>query len=224
MKYSCIRKGIFIRRSNRFIAEVEVDGRICVCHVKNTGRCRELLVEGTEVILDRPESASRKTEYDLVAVYKNGMLINMDSQAPNKAFGEWAGEYFKGATLIKPECKYKNSRFDFYIEVGERKIFAEVKGVTLEENRVVMFPDAPTERGVKHVNELIDAADNGYEAYIFFVIQMENCRYFTPNEKTYPEFAQVLRRARDRGVHIRAVNCKIGEDSIEIDRDVEIRL
>ena len=223
MKYSCVRKGVFISRPNRFIAEVEIEGIKHICHVKNTGRCKELLTEGAEVILEKPENTSRKTEYDLVAVYKNGMLINMDSQAPNKVFGEWAGKYFSRATLIKPEHKYKNSRFDFYIEEADRKILIEVKGVTLEENGVVMFPDAPTERGVKHLRELIDAANNGYEAYIFFVIQMERCRYFTPNRSTHPEFADVLELASKSGVNVRAVNCRVTESGLEIDRMVDVR-
>ena len=222
MRYNGVVKGRFIRRPNRFVAEVEIDGSICVCHVKNTGRCRELLVEGAEVILERSGNSARRTQYDLVAVYKGDMLINMDSQAPNKVFGEWADKYFEGVTLIKPECKYKNSRFDFYIEAGERKIFVEVKGVTLESDGVVMFPDAPTERGVKHVNELCEAICEGYEAYVFFVVQMDRCRYFTPNRATHPELADALRRAEEMGVKVRAVTCRVGEDSLEIDREVQV--
>lgn len=223
MRYNSVRKGKFICRPNRFVAEVEIDGERHICHVKNTGRCRELLTEGADVILEKTENTVRKTEYDLVAVYKNGMLINMDSQAPNKVFGEWARKYFPEAILIKPEYKYKNSRFDFYIEEKDRKILIEVKGVTLEENGVVMFPDAPTERGVKHVRELIDATGNGYEAYIFFVIQMEKCGYFTPNRATHPEFAGVLELASKRGVNVMALNCLVSEDGLEIDRMVEVK-
>lgn len=223
MRYNCIRKGRFICRTNRFVAEVEIDGVRHICHVKNTGRCKELLLQGAEVILEKTENTARKTEYDLVAVYKNGMLINMDSQAPNKVFGEWARKYFPDATLIKPEYKYKNSRFDFYIEEQDKKILIEVKGVTLEENGVVMFPDAPTERGVKHVRELIDAVSNGYEAYIFFVIQMEKCRYFTPNRATHLEFAEVLELASKSGVNVRAVNCRVSENGLDIDRMIEVK-
>lgn len=224
MRYRKTEKGIFISRPNRFVAKVNIDGREVVCHVKNTGRCKELLVDGAQVILEESESEARKTPYDLVAVYKGENLINMDSQAPNKVFGEWIPKYFRGVTLVKPECTYKNSRFDFYIEAGERKIFVEVKGVTLEEEGVVMFPDAPTARGVKHINELIDARENGYEAYIFFVVQMEKCRYFTPNRRTHAAFADALSEAEKRGVNIRAVNCKVREDGLVIEGLVEVRI
>ena len=226
MKYTNIKTGKFIDRPNRFIATIEVDGNIEKAHVKNTGRCRELLIPGVDVILEGSDNPSRKTKYDLVAVYKEGELINMDSQAPNRVFGEWAAEhgYFGKCPSIRPELKYKNSRFDFYIESDGRKIFTEVKGVTLEENGVVLFPDAPTERGVKHVNELIDAAKNGYEAYIFFVIQMKNCSYFTPNRRTHPDFAEVLVKAKENGVNIQAVNCTVTPDSMEICDFVEVIL
>lgn len=226
MKYKNTIEGIFISRPNRFIAHVSVNGATLICHVKNTGRCRELLVPGCRVILEDSNNPLRKTKYDLIAVYKGDKLINMDSQAPNKVVGEWlaAGALSGGVTLIKPECIYRNSRFDFYIEADGRKIFAEVKGVTLEENGVVLFPDAPTERGVKHINELIDAVKNGYEAYIFFVIQMRECLYFTPNEKTHPEFAEALRLAARSGVHIRALNCSVCEDEISIVEEVTVKL
>lgn len=226
MKYRNITYGKFISRPNRFIAIADVDGKTEVCHVKNTGRCRELLIPGVDVILEGSDNPSRKTKYDLVAVYKEGELINIDSQAPNRVFGEWAAEhgYFGKCPSIRPESKYKNSRFDFYIESDGRKIFTEVKGVTLEENGVVLFPDAPTERGVKHVNELIDAAKNGYEAYIFFVIQMKNCSYFTPNRRTHPDFAEVLVKAKENGVNIQAVNCTVTPDSMEICDFVEVIL
>jgi sugar fermentation stimulation protein A len=226
MKYKNTRQGKFISRPNRFIANVKVGGETVVCHVKNTGRCRELLLPDSTVILDYPSSPNRKTPCDLIAVYKGDKLINMDSQAPNKVIGEWlaSGGLSKGITLIKPECTYKNSRFDFYIEADGKKIFAEVKGVTLEESGVVLFPDAPTERGVKHIGELIDAVKNGYEAYIFFVIQMRDCLYFAPNEKMHPEFAEALRLAKESGVNIRALNCAVGEDEMSIIGDVEVRL
>ena len=158
MKYENIIKARFISRPNRFIAEVEIDGNIEIAHVKNTGRCKELLTEGTTVYVQKSDNPARKTKYDLITVVKNGMLINMDSQAPNKVFGEWVsqGNFAANVDLIKPECKYGNSRFDFYIEAGGRKIFAEIKGVTLEEEGIVMFPDAPTERGIKHIKELCE--------------------------------------------------------------------
>lgn len=226
MRYGRIKKGRFIARPNRFIAYVDIDGETAVCHVKNTGRCRELLTESATVVLECPEGRERKTEYDLIAVYKGDMLINMDSQAPNKVFAEWAAEsgYFGEAPRIYPERRYGDSRFDFYIESGERRIFVEVKGVTLENDGVLMFPDAPTERGVKHVRELVRAIDDGYEAYIFFVAQMEECRYFTPNRETHPEFADALAEAAERGVRVVAVTCKVGEDSLCIDREAETRI
>ena len=226
MKYKNIRDGVFLLRPNRFIAEVMVGGKREICHVKNTGRCRELLFAGARVILEESENPSRKTRYDLVAVYKGSELINIDSISPNKVFGEWVNSsgYFGNPNLIKPECKYKNSRFDFDIENENRRIFAEIKGVTLEENGVVMFPDAPTERGLKHINELVDAKENGYEAYAFFIIQMKNCRYFTPNRNTHPEFADSLIHDKEKGVNLRALNCTVTPNSIEIDDFVEILL
>lgn len=226
MKYKNKINGIFIARPNRFIAEVEVDGEKKVCHVKNTGRCRELLIEGVKVILEKTDNPTRKTEYDLIGVYKNNELINIDSQAPNKVFGEWVekGIYFKNITLIKPECKYKNSRFDYFIEADGRKIFVEVKGVTLEKDGVVLFPDAPTERGVKHINELIDAKENGFDAYIFFVVQMKKCKYFTPNVQTDPKFAEALKLAKNKGVNICCVNCNVCEEGFDIDGFVDVVL
>ena len=226
MKYKRIREGKFISRPNRFIANIEIDGKTEVCHVKNTGRCKELLVRGAAVYVQETENPERKTKYDLISVYKDGKLINMDSQAPNKVFGEWAQNsgYFKNITLIKPECKYKNSRFDFYIEADGRKIFVEVKGVTLENDGVVSFPDAPTERGVKHIKELVEAVENGYDACIFFIVQMTDCRYFVPNKTTHPEFADALVSAGNSGVDIKALNCIVTPDTLEAFRFVETHL
>ena len=219
-------RGTFISRPNRFIAHVQIDGKVQICHVKNTGRCKELLIPGCRVILEKASFTSRKTAYDLIAVYKSGKLINIDSQAPNKIFREWVedGNFLEPITFIKPEYTYKNSRFDFYIESGSRKVFVEVKGVTLEENGIVLFPDAPTDRGIKHLKELMDAAENGYEAYIYFIIQMKNCTYFTPNCATHPEFADTLSIAHRKGVNIRAVCCDISEDSITIYKSVDVIL
>lgn len=216
MKYTNIYHGKFISRPNRFIAYIEISGKTEVCHVKNTGRCKELLIEGADVFVQKSANPLRKTAYDLISVYKNGMLINMDSQAPNKVFHEWAKDsgFFGEISTIKPEYKYKNSRFDFYIESGERKILVEVKGVTLENEGVVSFPDAPTERGVKHLNELIDAKKNGFETYVFFIIQMERCKYFAPNRKNHPEFADILLKAKKEGVGIRALKCKVSKTEI----------
>lgn len=227
MRYANVIKGRFISRPNRFIANADIGGKVVVCHVKNTGRCRELLTENAVVILeyfDREKHPARKTEYDLIAVYKNDMLINMDSQSPNKAVMEFIPKLFENVTLIRPEKVYGESRFDFYIEAGERRIFMEVKGCTLENDGVCSFPDAPTERGVKHVNELMKCIDDGYEAYIFFVIQMNRAEYFTPNRENHPEFADALKRAADKGVHILAYTCDVGEDSMVIDRPVRIKL
>ena len=226
MKYKRIREGKFISRPNRFIANIEIDGKTEVCHVKNTGRCKELLVRGAAVYVQETENPERKTKYDLISVYKGEQLINMDSQAPNTVFGDWAQNsgYFKNITLIKPECKYKNSRFDFYIEADGRKIFVEVKGVTLENDGVVSFPDAPTERGVKHIKELVEAVENGYDACIFFIVQMTDCRYFVPNKTTHPEFADALVSAGNSGVDIKALNCIVTPDTLEAFRFVEIHL
>jgi len=224
MKYQNIKRGIFIDRPNRFIAYVEIDGKQEICHVKNTGRCRELLIEGARVVLERSANPNRKTAYDLIAVYKGDLLINIDSQAPNRVMEEWLREsgYFGEVLQIRPECTYGASRFDFYLETHDRRIFAEVKGVTLEEDGVLSFPDAPTERGIKHLRELIEAKENGYDAYVFFVIQMEQCRYFTPNKKTHPAFAEALKEATERGVSVCALNCLVTEDSLRIDRFVEV--
>lgn len=226
MQYGQIVTGYFLDRPNRFIANVEVDGEKKICHVKNTGRCRELLTPRAKVILAKGENPNRKTEYDLVAVYKGDRLINLDSQAPNAVFGEWVKQsgYFSDLHFVRPECTYQNSRFDFYLEAGERKIFVEVKGVTLEQNGVVMFPDAPTLRGSKHLRELTDAVKNGYEAFVFFVIQMDECSYFTPNRQTDPDFANALTLAASEGVQLRAVTCRVWERGLEIDGFTEIRL
>lgn len=226
MKYDNILPAKFISRPNRFIAEIEVEGKCEISHVKNTGRCKELLTPGARVYVQKSDNLSRKTKYDLISVYKGQELINMDSQAPNKVFGEWVseGRFINNLSLIKPECKYKNSRFDFYIEADQRKIFVEIKGVTLEENGVVMFPDAPTERGVKHIRELCECIEDGYEAYIFFIIQMKNCSYFTPNRITHPELADALIEAKKKGVNINALNCIVKPDELKVERFVEIRL
>ena len=226
MKYENVVKGQFLSRPNRFIADVLINGKAEVCHVKNTGRCKELLIPNCTVYLDKSSNTDRKTKYDLIAVQKGEMLINIDSQAPNKVFGEWIenGDYFKNIIKIKPECKYKNSRFDFYIETEDRKIFAEIKGVTLEEYGVVKFPDAPTERGVKHIKELCDAVKNGYDAYIFFIVQMEECKYFTPNRNTHPEFADALIAAQKCGVNIKCLNCIVEPDKLIIKDFVDVKL
>lgn len=226
MKYENIIKGKFIARPNRFIAHVEVNGKIEICHVKNTGRCKELLIPGVTVFVQESDNPKRKTKFSLIGVIKGERLINIDSQIPNKAIHEWIlkGNLFEKVTLVKPEKTYNKSRFDFYIETKEKKIFMEVKGVTLEDNNIVRFPDAPTERGIKHVNELCDCVKEGYEAYIIFVIQMKDVSYFEPNDETHKEFGEALRKAKKLGVNIIAVDCEVTKDSIEIAEYVEVRV
>lgn len=226
MQYGKILPARFLARPNRFVARVEAEGQELVCHVKNTGRCRELLVPGATVWLEESPNPNRKTKYDLIAVEKGSRLINMDAQAPNQVFREWAeaGGFRKGLTLLRPETTYRSSRFDFYWESSEKRGFVEVKGVTLEEDGVVRFPDAPTLRGVKHLEELILAHEAGYEAAVCFVIQMEDVRWFAPNDTTHPEFGQALRQAAAAGVEVLAMDCAVTPGSLEIRSPVPIRL
>ena len=223
MEYGKMVEARFLRRVNRFTAFVELNGQEEMVHVKNTGRCKELLTDGAEIYLQHFENTNRKTKYDVIAVKKGDRLINMDSQAPNKVFYEWASSYFDNITLLKPECKYKNSRFDCYIETENKKIFAEVKGVTLENDGVVMFPDAPTERGVKHINELIEAQNEGYGTYIVFVVQMDNVKYLTPNRATHSEFADALLKAQMHGVKILCLDCIVKEDELKIKSQIKYK-
>ena len=226
MKYENTKRAVFLDRPNRFIAHVDLNGQTETVHVKNTGRCKELLIPGTEVILEESVNPARKTKYDLICVNKSGRWINMDSQVPNKAAAEWirAGRLFPEEVTLKTEKVYGNSRFDIYVESPCRKAFIEVKGVTLEENDIARFPDAPTQRGVKHVEELIRCQEDGYEAYLLFVIQMKGIREFEPNWSTYPQFGEVLQKAQNAGVHLLAYDCLIREDYIEIQDPVPIRL
>lgn len=216
----------FLSRPNRFVAQVELDGVETTVHVKNTGRCRELLVPGARVWLVKSDNPSRKTAYDLVAVEKGDRLINMDSQAPNAVFGEWAqaGCFVPGLTLLKPEYKHGDSRFDFYWEAGDRKGFVEVKGVTLEQDGAVYFPDAPTQRGIKHLHGLTTCLDEGYEAAVCFVIQMEQADFFSPNDETHPAFGEALRQAHAAGVRVLALSCSVTPDSLSISAPVPVRL
>ena len=226
MRYERIEKAVFLERPNRFIAYTELNGRKETVHVKNTGRCAELLVPGASVYIQRSANPDRKTKWDLISVEKGERMINMDSQIPNRLVEEWirGGHLFRDVTLVRPETTYGNSRFDLYVEAEGKRIFIEVKGVTLEENGVCRFPDAPSERAVKHLEELILAKQEGYETYVFFVIQMKDVRYFTPNTDTHPAFAEALRRAAAAGVHILAYDCTVSPDSIEIDSPVDIVL
>ncbi len=223
MKYHNVKKGTFIERLNRFIALVEIDGKEERCHVKNTGRCKELFLPGTTVYLFVSDNPNRKTKYDLVTVEKNGFLINVDSQAPNSVFSEWAWDNISHLTFLKPEVTKGDSRFDFYFEAGNRKVYTEVKGVTLEENGVVRFPDAPTERGVKHLRGLMRLKEEGYDAQVVFVVQMERATYFSPNDETHPQFGAVLREAAASGVGVRAFVCKILPDEIRINGEIEVK-
>lgn len=220
MIYKEIRTATFIRRPNRFIAHVLVDGKEEVVHVKNTGRCRELLYEDARVILECSANKNRKTAYDLVGVYKENLgWVNIDSQAPNKVVNEWLkneNNVFKDITFIKPEYVYGNSRIDFYLEQGDRKILMEVKGCTLEIDGKGYFPDAPTVRGVKHLKELIKATGEGYECYVAFVIAMEGVREVYANETTHKEFAVALEEAKNAGVKVLNLQCKVTENELRI--------
>ena len=218
MKYKKIIKGIFIERPNRFIAKVLINGNVETCHVLNTGRCKELLTNGATVYLEKSDNINRKTKYDLVKVIKGDKLINMDSIAPNKVAEEFFKKHFDN---VLHEVKYKNSRFDLFVN-GDT--FIEVKGVTLEKDNIAMFPDAPTDRGRKHIYELIDAVKNGYNAKIMFVIQFKGAKKFIPNYKTDPEFKQALMLAKENGVEILAYDCIVTEDALTINERVEVCL
>ena len=226
MIYENILPAVFVDRPNRFIAHVELNGRLEVCHVKNTGRCRELLIPGCRVYVQHQSSPTRKTAYDLIAVEKGERLLNMDANAPNRVFNEYvrAGRFLRGWSVIRPETTHGESRFDFYLESPGHRLFAEVKGVTLEDDGVMRFPDAPTERGVKHLEGLARCVQEGYEAWAVFVIQTEDVRWMEPNRRTHPAFADAMRHAAQAGVHLLALDCHTEPDRLEICRPVEIRL
>lgn len=232
MRYGNIIEGKFLSRPNRFIATVIVNGDEETVHVKNTGRCRELLKSGVTVYLEKAANPNRKTAYDLVAVKKRRdgkpeLLVNMDSQIPNDIAYEWLqGEnpLFSDNASIRREVTFGESRFDLYVEDGTRKAFVEVKGVTLEHEGHALFPDAPTERGVKHINELIRAKECGYEAYLLFIIQMEEIHTFSPHREMHPEFAEALELAASRGVKLLAMDCRVAPDEIKIRREVRVEL
>lgn len=213
MTYTDTRTGIFRARPNRFIAIVEIDGTDTVCHVKNTGRCKELLVPGCTVVLQHAADPGRKTAYDLIAVYKGDRLINMDSQAPNAVAAAYLAQHFPGA-LIRREVTYGDSRLDFYVEEGQNRWLIEVKGCTLERDNVGYFPDAPTERGVKHLQHLIRAVEEGYRAAVLFIIQMEGIAAIRPNDATHPAFGDALRQAAAAGVKVWAVDCAVTPDTL----------
>ena len=225
MQYENMVPGVFLERPNRFIAHIQIDGIPQVCHVKNTGRCKELLPAGAEVFCHYSDNPSRKTRYDLITVKKGQRLINMDSQAPNTAAAEWLrGGGLGEITELRPETTQGASRFDFSFRKDGRQCFLEVKGVTLEKDGICAFPDAPTERGAKHLRELTALAQEGYGAYVLFVIQMEQVQCLHPNDDTDPAFGQALRQAAAAGVQILAMDCLVTKDTITIHAPVEVRL
>ena len=225
MRYANTVPGIFRKRPNRFIAHVEINGQEQVVHVKNTGRCRELLVPGAAVWCQRSDNPARKTRYDLIAVKKGSRLINMDSQAPNTAAREWLESGGLGKIEnLRQETVHGDSRFDFSFTLEGKPCFLEVKGVTLEDDGVCAFPDAPTERGAKHLRGLAEAVRQGYGAYVLFVIQMADVKYLHPNDRTDPDFGAALREAAAQGVNILAVECRVSEDTMEISGSVPVHL
>lgn len=224
MRYGRTLRAEFVDRPNRFIANVILNGERVTCHVKNTGRCRELLIKGATVILQVSDNPQRKTKYDIIAVYKGGRLINIDSQVPNAVVEEGLPGIglIPGLKTLRREVFHGDSRFDLYAE-AEKECFIEVKGVTLERDGTVMFPDAPTERGVKHLKGLMRCIDEGYDAYLFLLIQTSDVDHFTPNYETHEEFGIVLEQAAEKGVHVVAYDCDVTEDSISLGKEVGIR-
>ena len=225
MKYGKMVKGIFLSRPNRFIAKIEIAGKEETVHVKNTGRCRELLPPGAEVWCEVSNNPNRKTKYDLITVRKGERLINMDSQAPNAAAKEWLLSGGLGQVEdLKPETFHGDSRFDFSFTLDGKPCLMEVKGVTLENDGVCAFPDAPTERGAKHLRGLTQAVKDGYTAFVLFVIQMPDVKYLHPNDKTDPAFGAALREAAENGVNVLAMDCAVTEDEMHIRLPVLVRL
>ena len=224
MVYDNMACGVFVDRPNRFIAHVIVDGQVQVCHVKNTGRCRELLTPGAEVYVQRAANPDRKTKYDLIAVKKGDLLINMDAAAPNTVAGEYLPKLFPDIRSLRPETVFGQSRLDFMAETDSGRLYVEVKGVTLERDGVAMFPDAPTERGVKHLRELVRCVEAGHRAAVLFIVQMKPVRCMMPNDGTHPQFGEALRFAKNAGVTVAAVDCIVTPDSITADEPVEVVL
>ena len=224
MQYQNVKFGIFESRPNRFIANIQQDGESIVCHVKNTGRCGELLIPGAKVAVEESANPKRKTRYDLVSVEKAGRWVNIDSQIPNLIVEQWIASsgFFSEKCQICREKKYGKSRFDLYVQDGERRAFVEVNGVTLEEDGVARFPDAPTLRGIKHLEELIQCLSDGYEAYLIFLIQLKGVHYLEPNWKTHRGFGETLLRAKRAGVKILAYDCQVEPDKIFIDQPVPV--
>ena len=224
MRYGEILPAVFLSRPNRFIAHVLVEGEEVVCHVKNTGRCRELLRPEARVWLEKGTNPKRKTAYDLVTVEKGHRLVNMDAQAPNKIFGEWALRLEAGIRSVRPEVAFGDSRLDFLLETEQGRHYVEVKGVTLEEGGHVFFPDAPTERGVRHLHTLMRAVEQGHRATVFFVVQMADVLDFSPNDSTDPAFGQALRQAAAAGVQVLAFTCQVTPEEVTMDRQIPVIL
>ena len=225
MEYKNIVPGVFLARPNRFIAHIEIDGQVEICHVKNTGRCRELLPVGAKVWCEKSDNPDRKTQYDLISVEKGSRIINMDSQAPNAAAKEWLEQGGLGNIAnLKPESRHGDSRFDFSFTKDGKPCFLEVKGVTLENDGVCAFPDAPTTRGAKHLRELTSLVKEGYGAYVLFVIQMADVQYLHPNDVTDLGFGAALREAAAAGVTVLAMDCQVTEDTLVIRQPVEVLL
>ena len=225
MHYDNMTPGIFLARPNRFIAHIEINGAVEICHVKNTGRCRELLIPGCTVWCQRSDNLNRKTKFDLIAVRKGDRLINMDSQAPNTAAGEWLASGGLGELSdLRAEVKHGDSRYDFSFVKDGRRCFLEVKGCTLEQDGICAFPDAPTERGAKHIRGLTAAARDGYGAYILFVIQMSDVKYIRPHDETDPDFGAALREAAQNGVHVLGMDCAVTPDTMQIRLPVLVKL
>ena len=224
MRYGEILPAVFLSRPNRFIAHVLVEGEEVVCHVKNTGRCRELLRPEARVWLEKGTNPKRKTAYDLVTVEKGRRLVNMDAQAPNKIFGEWALRLEAGIRSVRPEVAFEDSRLDFLLETEQGRHYVEVKGVTLEEGGHVFFPDAPTERGVRHLHTLMCAVEQGHRATVFFVVQMADVLDFSPNDSTDPAFGQALRQAAAAGVQVLAFTCQVTPEEVTMDHQIPVIL
>lgn len=225
MKYTNMIPGVFLARPNRFVAHVEIENRVEICHVKNTGRCRELLPPGAKVWCQCCDRPGRKTKFDLIAVEKGDRLINMDSQAPNVAAKEWLLSGGLGEIEnLRAETKHGDSRFDFSFTKDGKLCFLEVKGVTLERDGICAFPDAPTERGAKHLKGLIRAVEEGYGGFVLFVIQMENVKYLHPNDATDPYFSACLRQAAAAGVEVMAVDCAVTPDTMTVGNPVPVQL
>lgn len=228
MRYSKIRKATFIKRPNRFIAHVMLDNQEEIVHVKNTGRCKEIFLKDATVLLEESNNPNRKTKYSIIGAYKKGTLINTDAQIPNYVVHEGINEKkikeLCDVSFLKKEVTFGNSRFDLYFETNTSKGFIEVKGVTLEENKAALFPDAPTVRGTKHIYEMIHAVEKGYVGYIFFLIQMQGIKCFTPNQKMDPAFTEALKSAQNLGVNILAYDSYVKEDEIIIGKEIEVIL